>query len=198
MIIALRYHWQPMLQLIGLALAGSAAFYMMFVYANTYLTEHMHVATAQVMGINTLNLVILTLVIPIAGLASDKLGRKPILISGMLGLIFLSYPLFWMMHEATNTMIFIGQFGFALLIAWIGGANPAAQAEILPLRVRVSAFSIAYSLSLALFGGTTPLVAAYLLEKTADDFSPIWYLIGLSLVSLMTVLTIPETRPARN
>lgn len=196
-VTAVRDYWQPMLQLMGLTVAGSAAFYMMFVYANTYLTKHMHVASGQVMKINTFNLVVLTLTTPLAGFASDKLGRKPVLITGMLGLVFLSYPLFWMMHNATDTLIFIGQCGFAVLIGLIGGANPAAQAEILPRKVRVSAFSMAYSLCLALFGGTTPLIATYLLERTADDFAPIGYLMGLSVVSLITALSIPETRPKR-
>lgn len=197
-IVAVKDYWRPMLQLMGLALAVNAGFYMMFVYANTYLTEHMHFSTARAMEINTLNLLFLTIMIPVAGYITDKLGRKPVLITGMLGLALCSYSLFWMMHQATEQMIFLGQFGFALLIAWIWGANPAAQAEILPQNVRVSAFSIAYSICLAIFGGTTPLVAAYLLERTADDFAPVWYLIALSLVSLVAVFTIPETRPHRN
>jgi MHS family proline/betaine transporter-like MFS transporter len=194
-ISAVRDHWRPMLQLMGLALAVNAGFYMMFVYANTYLTEHMHFSVARAMEINTLNLFLLTLMIPLAGLATDRLGRKPVLISGMLGFIFLSYPLFWMMHQATDTMIFLGQFGFAVMMAWAWGANPAAQAEILPQKVRVSALSIAYSLCLAIFSVTTALVAAYLLERTADDFAPVWYLMALSVVSLIAILTSPETRP---
>lgn len=185
-----------MLQLMGLALAVNASFYMMFVYANSYLTEHMHFSTVRAMEINTTILFILTALIPLAGWICDKIGRKPILLSGMLALVFLSYPLFWMMHQATDTMIFLGQLGFALIIAWIWGANPATQCEILPQHVRVSAFSIAYSICLALFGGTTPLIAAYLLERTADDFAPVWYLVVLAVVSLIAVMTIPETRPS--
>ena len=192
---AVRHHWRPMLQLMGLALAVNAGFYMMFVYANSYLTEHMHFSTAHAMEINTINLFILTACMPFAGLICDRIGRKPVLISGMLAMVFLSWPLFWMMHHATESMIFLGQLGFALIIAWIWGANPAAQGEILPQDVRVSAFSLAYGLCLALFGGTTPLVAAYLLERTANDFAPVWYLMGLSLISLIAVVTIPETRP---
>jgi MHS family proline/betaine transporter-like MFS transporter len=194
-VTAVRDYWRPMLQLMGLALAVNAGFYMMFVYANTYLTEHMHVSTTRAMEINTINLFILTAAIPFSGWLSDRIGRKPILISGTLALIFLSWPLFWMMHHATDTMIFLGQLGFALIIAWIWGVNPAALAEMVPQHVRVSAFSIAYSICLALFGGTTPLIAAYLLQRTADDFAPVWYLIVLGVVSLIAILSIPETRP---
>lgn len=196
-IIALRDHWRPMLQVMGLALAVNASFYMMFVYANTYLTEHMHFSTSRAMEINTVNLFLLTALIPVAGWICDRIGRKPVLLSGALALIFLSWPLFWMMHHATESMIFLGQLGFAVIIAWIWGANPAALSEILPQNVRVSAFSIAYSICLAIFGGTTPLVAAYLLRRTSDDFSPVWYLIFLAVISFITVLTIKETRPVK-
>ena len=112
----------------------------------------------------------------------------------MLAMVTLSWPLFWLMHHTSGTMIFLGQLGFALIFAWLYGVNPAVQGELLSHRVRVSAFSIAYSLCLALFGGTTPLVAAYLVERTADDFSPVWYLIALSLVSLVAALAVPETK----
>jgi MHS family proline/betaine transporter-like MFS transporter len=194
-LVAFRDHWRPMLQVVGLALAVNAGFYMMFVYANTYLTEHMHFSTSRAMTINTITLFILTAMIPLAGWLADRVGRKPVLLAGSLALIFLSWPLFWMMHHPTDSMIFLAQVGFALIIALIWGANPATMAELLPLNVRVSAFSIAYSVCLAIFGGTTPLIAAYLLQRTADDFSPVWYLIGLSVISLIAVLSIPETRP---
>jgi MHS family proline/betaine transporter-like MFS transporter len=194
-VIAVRDHWRSMLQVMGLALAVNAGFYMMFVYANTYLTEHMHVSTRSAMEINTINLFILCAVIPLSGWLSDRIGRKPILVTGTLALVFLSWPFFWMMHHATNTMIFLGQLGFAIIIGWVWGANPAALAELSPRHVRVSAFSVAYSVCLALFGGTTPVIAAYLLQRTSDDFAPVWYLIALGVVSLVAVLTIPETRP---
>ena len=194
-LVAFRDHWRPMLQVVGLALAVNAGFYMMFVYANTYLTEHMHFSTSRAMTINTITLFVLTAMIPLAGWLADRVGRKPVLLAGSLALIFLSWPLFWMMHHATDTMIFLGQLGFALIIAWIWGVNPAALAEIVPQNVRVSAFSIAYGVCLALFGGTTPLIAAYLLQRTADDFAPVWYLVILGVVSLVAILTIPETRP---
>ena len=67
------------------------------------------------------------------------------------------------------------------------------MAEILTRRVRVSVLSLGYNLCLSVFGGTTPLVATYLVERTADDFAPVYYLMGLSVNSLLTVLSIPET-----
>jgi len=166
-IIAFRDHWGDMLRVMGLALSVNVGFYMMFVYALSYLTERMHVSTAHAMDINTFCMVILTVLpLPIAMLA-DRIGRKPILLTGAIGIIVLSWPLFWFMHHHNLVMVFIGQVGFAILFSWIYAANPAAQAEILSRRVRVSVLSIAYNVCLAVFGGTTPLVAAYLVQRTA-------------------------------
>ena len=72
----------------------------------------------------------LCLVIAFAGWLSDRVGRKPILLSGAFALVFLSWPLFWMMHEATAPVIFLGQLGFALIIGWIWGVNPAKHLEV--------------------------------------------------------------------
>lgn len=193
-IAAFRDEWRNMLRLMGLALAVNAGFYMMFVYATSFLTEHMHVSVTKAMDINTFNLFILTVLILVSGWVADRIGRKPVLISGLLGMVLFSWPLFWLMHHSYDLYIFLGQLGFAVIFAWIFGTNPAVQGEILPHHVRVSGFSIAYSICLALFGGTTPLIATYLVERTADDFAPVWYLIFLSLISLVAAVLTPETK----
>lgn len=191
---ALRYNWRDIMKVFGLAVAVNVGYYMMFVYAVSYLTQRMHVSTANAMDINTLCLVVIVFLPLLSAWVSDRIGRKPVLVSGAIGMIVLSWPLFWLMHHTDLTMILVGQLGFAILFGWVYGANPATMVEILPRHVRVSALSIGYNGALALFGGTTPAVATYLLQRTGDDFAPIWYLTGLSLVFLAVVLSIPETR----
>ena len=68
------------------------------------------------------------------------------------------------------------------------------MAEILPRRVRVTVLSVGYNICLSIFGGTTPLVATYLVHRTSDDFAPVYYLMTLGVLSLLAVLSIPETR----
>ena len=193
-VVAFTDHWRDMLRVMGLALAVNVGFYMMFVYAVSYLTERMHVSTANAMDINTICMVVLTLLpLPIALLA-DRIGRKPILLSGALGIIVLSWPLFWFMHHQNLSLVLLGQLGFAVLFRWVYAANPATMAEILSRRVRVSVLSVGYNICLSIFGGTTPLVATYLVERTADDFAPVYYLMGLGVLSLIAVLSVSETK----
>lgn len=191
---AFQHHWRDLLRIMGLAMAISVGFYMMFVYAISYLTERMHVSVAKALDINTICMVVLTfLPLYFAGLC-DRVGRKPVLLAGTFALIALAWPLFWLMHHQNFWLILFGQLGFAVCLACIFGANPATMVEILARRVRVSVLSVGYNLCVSIFGGTTPLVAAYLVGRTSDDFAPVYYLMALSVISLVTILTIPETR----
>jgi len=126
-------------------------------------------------------------------LLADRVGRKPMLVSGTIGLLLLAYPLFFLMQHDDSRNIFLGQFGFVVLISVILGTYPAILVEMLPSRVRVSALSIGYNLCLGIFGGTTPLISAYLIVRTGDDLSPALYLMATAVVSLSVLLTIPET-----
>jgi len=89
-------------------------------------------------------------------------------------------------------MILLGQLGFAVLIGAYFGASPATLTEMFPRRVRVSALSISYNISLAIFGGTTPLIATWLIARSHNDLSIAWYLIGCAVVSFLVLLTVRD------
>lgn len=196
---AFRHHWREMLRVAGLALSANVAFYILFVFAVSYLTDRMHVSTAKALDINTLCMVLLVLM-PLLGAAiSDAIGRKVALIVPTVALLVFAWPLWWLMHHEDFTMILLGQLGFAVIIGWIFGVNPVTMAESLPAKVRVSVLSIGYNVPLAIFGGTAPAVATYLIQRTGDDFAPAYYVMVLAAVSLVAVLTLKETanRPMR-
>ena len=65
--------------------------------------------------------------------------------------------------------------------------------EMFPAEVRCSASAIGYDLCIGLFGGTTPLIATYLVQRTADDFSPVYYLMATAALSFVILLRLPET-----
>ena len=111
---------------------------------------------------------------------------------GAAGFVVLSYPLVWLMHEPDFMRILAGQVVFAVLVAFLLGAGPANLSEMFPRRVRVSAMSVGYNVSMAIFGGTTPMIAAWLLERTHDDRSFVWYLIVAAAISLVFTLMLRE------
>jgi len=193
---AFRTQWQAMLRVAGLNVLFAVGFYMVAVYAVTYMQQIVHVRAAEALDLNTLSLGVLVLTQLAAGTLSDRVGRKPLLVGSALGTLALAWPLFWLMHQPVVSLMLMGQLGFAVLIGLFSGGLPAAMVEVLPARVRVSAVSIAYNLSLGVLGGTTPMAATYLLAWSHDALAPAYYLMAAAVVSLGVSLCWRETAQA--
>jgi len=192
-LVALRVHWPTILKIVGLLPVGAVGFYLVFVYADSYLTEQMHVRAAVALDINTVGLLTMLVCTMPAAWLSDRIGRKPVLYFLTVGTILLAWPLWWMMHQNDPWMILLGQCGFGVVFGAGFAAIPAVMVETLPAAVRCSGVSIAYNLALGLFGGTAPLVATALVARTGDPYTPAWYLIGMAVVSLLVVVRLRET-----
>ncbi len=188
---------KPLLQAAGLNMMNAVTFYTVFIYMATWLVRQVGETHATALDINTLSMVVLAAVVPIVAIASDRVGRKPFLLLGSAGIAVLAYPLVWLMHHRDFAMILSGQIGFAVLLGTFTGVIPATIAELFPRRVRVSAASISYNLPFALFGGTAPLVAAWLVTVTHDAMAISWYLSGVAAFTFFVSLTLRETRGAR-
>jgi len=196
---ALQLHGGAILRMISLILVNAVGFYMLFVYAASYLTSRMHMSTAHALDINTLSLLVMLPATPLAAIWSDRIGRKPLLYFVAGGTLILAWPLWWLMSQHDTVMILAGQIGFALLFAAGYAVTSAVMVEMLPSEVRCSGVAAGYNLCLAAFGGTTPLVATYLVARTADDFAPAYYLMATALLSLVATVRLTETagRPLR-
>jgi len=66
--------------------------------------------------------------------------------------------------------------------------------ESMPKAVRSAGLSVAYSLAVTLFGGTAQPIVTWLIHVTGDPVSPGWYLVLASVVGLLAVLMLPETK----
>jgi MHS family proline/betaine transporter-like MFS transporter len=130
---------------------------------------------------------------PLAGLASDLVGRRRVLIVSHLAFVVVAYPLFAVTDHGVLLAALACQLVFALLMAGVQGPIPAAMAEMFPTQTRFSGVAIGYNVSLSVFGGTAPLVSTWLIRATGDIAAPAYYLIALALASLLAALTV---RPA--
>lgn len=181
---AFRTQWRTILKVVGLSLGNSVGFYMCFVFVSTWLKEHYNVSTSVALLLNSLAILLMMFITPIAGAVSDRIGRKPVLFLGAAGFGLLAWPLFKLMSVATPAAILGGQCAFAFIMSCYG-ASPAFLVEAFPKHVRCSGLSAGYNLSQSVFGGTVPMVAVYLTNWTGDPLAPAYYLSVAGFVSLL-------------
>ena len=188
---ALRGHWREILSMVVLIMPIAILYFLIFVYASTYLTQHMHVSTATALDFSTANLLVIAALIVPVGLLADRIGARPLLLGGAVATLVGAYPLWSLMHASDLTLAFAGQTGFAVIntVGW--ALSVSVLAGMVPAAVRCSAVSIGYNAAMAIFGGTTPLVATYLVARTSDDFAPVIYLLGTTVLSLVVIWRLP-------
>lgn len=190
---ALTHYWREIFITMGTTWAGSATFYIIFIYLTTYLLSEIKIPFSTALHINTISMVILMMASPFMGALSDRIGRKPVLTIGCLGIAILSYPLFLFLSGGNILYVLGAQAVFAVELAMVFAPLGATLVELFPTRVRLSAMSLGYNLGFSIFGGTAPLVATYLIKETGSKVAPSIYLIFSALVSLLVFLRIRET-----
>lgn len=189
---ALKNHWKLMLQMVVLLIPTAIIYFIIFVYAASYLTDQMHFSTAQALNITTINLIMIALIAVLAGWLSDLYGRRFLFLISAIGTLVFAWPLWWLMHQENIYLVFLGQFGLSGLNAIGWGLSITVLVEMAPQRLRCSTVAMGYNFCLAVFGGTTPIVATYLVSRTGDDFTPIYYVIIATLISLIVIVRLPK------
>jgi MHS family proline/betaine transporter-like MFS transporter len=191
---AVRDSWREILRLIGVVMPIPITYYVVFVYAASDLSARMHFTTAGALDISTLVLVIEVALAPATGWLADRVGRRPILLFVNGAGLLLTWPLWLALHQGSLGWILFAQVSLAVVngIGW--GVTVAVMVELMPARTRCSAAGIGYNICMALFAGTTPWVATWLVARTGDDFAPAWYIMVAALIGLVATRGLPEMR----
>ncbi|MGQ3888855.1 MFS transporter [Legionella sp. CNM-1927-20] len=190
---AFKFAVQPMVISAALVFLPAMSFYLLFVYLPSYMTEILGMSLRRSLTINTISMLGIILVIPWIGLLSDIIGRKPVLLIGAIGFSIFSYPLFLLIQHTTFISVLLAQVIFAILVSFAYAAIPATLVELVGTNIRYTAMSFPYNLSNAVFGGTAPLIATYLIEKTNNPLAPSFYLIFAAIIMFFVVLLLQES-----
>jgi MFS transporter, MHS family, proline/betaine transporter len=179
----------------GVAAAVTSTFNIVFVFLPSHLAAAGRPSLPRALAAAVAGLLVGCAVAPLAGRISDRVGRRPILLGGVLALIVLMVP--------GTSLLQRGEPGGLLLVYCLVGfvlgtlALSAFLAELFPIRLRYSGLSLTYGLASALFGGTAPALATVLVRRTGELLPVAWYATGLAAVALACVLLAPETRRRR-
>jgi MFS transporter, MHS family, citrate/tricarballylate:H+ symporter len=131
--------------------------------------------------------------LPLAGALSDRIGRRPLLVGCTLLMMATAYPaMLWLVDSPTFWKLLAVELWFSFLYGSYNGAMVVFLTEIMPVEVRTTGFSFAYSLAAALFGGFTPAISTYLIQTTGNRAVPgLW----LSFAAVCGLLAAIVARP---
>jgi MFS family permease len=129
----------------------------------------------------------------VMGAVSDRVGRKPLLILFTVLAILSAYPaMLWLTAAPSFTRLLLVLLWLSFIYASYNGAMVVALTEIMPVDVRTSGFSLAYSLATALMGGFTPAICTYLIHITGNRAMPGLWMSFAAVLGLIAALAIPR------
>ncbi|MEU5274009.1 MFS transporter [Streptomyces hygroscopicus] len=188
---ALRRHPRASLLICGITVGGTLAYYTWTSYLPTYAELNAGVEKSDALLAGTLSLTFFAVLQPLAGIVSDRLGRKPLLLTFGVGFALLSVPLLRALDDSFVTLLLVQCAGMILLSGFTA-ISAAVNAETFPARVRAAGIGFPYSLTVALFGGTAPYIGTLLKDLGQAGLFPV-YVAVLCLVSSAVYLRLPET-----
>ncbi|MER6517090.1 glycine betaine/L-proline transporter ProP [Streptomyces sp. NPDC060334] len=188
-----RQYWPTLILCVCLVGAYSITDYMLLSYMPTYLSDELGYSETHGLLILLAVMIFLMLLISQVGKLSDRFGRKPLLMAGMVGFFVLSLPSFLLIRQGGIPAITLGMLMLGLSLVCLLGTMSSALPALFPTHVRYGSLSVAYNLSASIFGGTTPLLITALISWSGTNLMPAYYAMAAGLVGIIAVACMKET-----
>ena len=190
---ALASRVKEMLACLGLGVAGTISFYIVLVYIPTFARTQLHMSLDQAFLAQSIGLACEVVLIPIFGLLSDLVGRKPVMVAALVLDLVVTYPLFsWVSANPSFGVLLTMQIILCSLFGVFSGPFSAAMAEQFPTRVRSTALAISYNIPVMLFGGFAQFFVTWLIAATGTPIAPAYYLMFGAAVGLLAAVFLKE------
>jgi MFS family permease len=191
----LRHHPRAVLLVAGAFLIQSTVAYVFIAYLATYGTAVVKAPRTTVLAVIMLSAVVSTILHLVAGALSDRYGRKPIYMAGVIAMGVLIFPAFALFNTGNFALMFIGHvliFGIALSLA--GGPTAAMFSEMFGSRIRYTGASVGYQLAGVFGAALSPIIAASLFEVFKSGYAIAIYVALNAVISVVAVALMPESR----
>lgn len=183
-----RNHLGSLIRAIGIILLDGIGIYVAFVFMTTFATVFLGMPNYEVQLINTVTMGLLVATIPMFGWLGDRWGAVAILKAVSIGFFGFSIPLFfWLVSTRSLDALWAFQIVFAILMGAVYGAAPITISNLFPREVRYTAAGLSFNVSIAIFGGTAPLVITTLVGQTDSLMIPAFALALVGAVSFLAL-----------
>ena len=190
-----RYARPIVLGILGI-IGPTVSTYVLGHYITSYAMTVLGMPTSMAMLVSVFSGIVICFAALLGGWASDRIGRRAIIILPRLALLFAVVPVFTII-VATRTpfALIVGISGLMLLQASSAAVLIVALPESFPRNVRSLGVAFVYSVSVSIFGGSASAIATWLVASTHSPMAPAWYLVGTNLVSLIALWFLHLPRP---
>jgi MFS family permease len=182
-------HWA--IVLIGMMLIAmtTVSFYLLTAYTPTFGRKVLGLGNTHVMLV-TLTVAVSNFIwLPVWGVISDRIGRRPVLLGATIASLVTGFPvLLWLTRDPSVGHLLGAELCLSLLFGAFNGAAVPFLTEVMPEAVRTTGFSLAYSLATALFGGFTPAICTLLIHATGSRAMPGLWLSFAAVLGLVATL----------
>ncbi len=192
----LRAHPRAVLTVIGLTAGGTVAFYTFTTYAQKFLVNTAGFSKNDATMVSAISLALFMLVQPLVGAISDRVGRRPVLMTFAVLATLGTIPLMRALEKARTVPEALALLCIALLaISGYTSINAVVKAELFPTGMRALGVGFPYAIAVSLFGGTAEYIALWFKQMGHEQWF-YFYVTACAFAGLIVYWTMPETRHA--
>ena len=194
---AIRSHWRTILLACGILAGANAIAQISGAGVLSYGATQLGLPYKGMLVWSLINTVITIFVVVGSGWVSDRIGRRPVIITGAIGTVLWAFPYFWLVDTGSLPAFSLALIGAGLFQSMIAGAVAAYFSELFAPHVRLSGASLAYQLAAIVFSGGTPFLMTWIVAESGGATWVSAFIAALGVITLICVLRLPETSPAR-